>query len=194
MNTASEDTPFHNFSGNLANYSPIKYTSLTPEMHLEPLNTTSSSSTPSFVHFSNLSKATSITPSPMLLPINLSDVDDEFSFIEDDDSSMGEIPLQLSVSNSALRCCTQNCYFQFTPMESIDIRNTFSKRSKALQIQYLLDLLAISMSAGELEQIKRLNKIVLRGKVLCLNAFTAILGISMKRMRKVMRLYKQGEF
>ena len=90
----TEDTPLQNFSGmmqpqcSLWNYncSPIQSEYISsPEVHLEPLYTSSNRSTPSSEVFSDLPETiASRTPSPVLLSINMSDID-AFSEVDGDD-------------------------------------------------------------------------------------------------------------
>ena len=98
-----------------------------------------------------------------------------------------------NVQNNSLwsKCCPLNCYKKLNALEVLDVRNNFKRRSKTLQMQYILDILQTTHAEEGNGRINKLH-VTLKGKPLCMKAFVSILEISMKRLRKALMLHKQG--
>ena len=107
-------------------------------------------------------------PTPLLAPLPAAEVDQQYAFSpycpDSDDLAASENPLSPhTINTSRAKCCPLNCYGTFDVMEAFDIRNNFKRRSKALQMQYLLDILHATSDES------RINKIILKSSKARLN-------------------------
>lgn len=109
---------------------------------------------------------------------------------ESDGCSAASSSAPIMFHNSIVHTCCQNrCLAAFSLLEVERCRNHFCKKNRLQQQQYMLD---IFMASSTQENKQKEHFLHLSGRSVCKRSFMSILGISEKRLRKVLYLHTSG--